>query len=378
MLTGLPPAEHGIVANGWYFADTQEIRFWQQANSLVQGEKLYEGIETAKLFWWFNQSAPVRWSVTPKPHYGSDGSKSFGILDHSECQLETRLGAFPFFSFWGPGAGLPCSQWIARAAAIVLREQQPQLTLVYLPHLDYDYQRLPTQDLERVREVDRCAGEVIDAAHDVGAEVVVVSEYGLVPVTLPIMVNQELRRRGWLTVRDGPYGEMLMPGESRAFSVVDHQLAHIYVNDHAIMNDVQAAIAALPGVASVVPPETLQLQHPRSGQLIALAQPDAWFAYYYWLDDRHAPDFARCVDIHRKPGYDPCELFLTSRLRAVCRVAQKKLGMRYRMDVIPLDPTLVRGSHGLHPDPVDGPVIIGPDPPDDMVDFKAYVHSRLT
>jgi len=377
MLTGLSPAEHGIVANGWYYGDTQEIRFWQQANSLIEGEKLYEGLETAKLFWWFNQSAPVRWSVTPKPHYGSDGSKSFGILDHTDCRLEERLGPFPFFSFWGPGAGLACSEWIAQAAAITLRENQPQLTLVYLPHLDYDYQRLPTHDLERVREVDRCAGEVIDAAREVDAEVVVVSEYGLVPVTTPVMINQALRQRGWLTVRDGPYGEMLMPGESRAFSVVDHQLAHIYIADRDLTGEVQAVVEELPGVSRVVPPEELQLHHARSGQLIALAEPDAWFAYYYWLDDRRAPDFARCVDIHRKPGYDPCELFMTSRLRAAARLAQKKLGLRYRMDVIPLDPTLVRGSHGLHPDPQDGPVIVGQDPPADMLDFKAYIRARL-
>ena len=230
MLTGLMPRDHGIVGNGWYFRETGEVRFWQQSNHLMIGQKLYEGFETAKMFWWFNQGAPVRWFATPKPHYGCDGSKEFGILDRTGCRLTEHLGEFPFFSFWGPKAGLKSSQWIARASARVLRQQQPELTLVYLPHLDYDFQRCTEHDPARVAEVDACAKIVIEAAREIGATTIVVSEYGLVPVSRPVMINQELRRQGWLTVRDGPFGEMLMPMDSRAFAVVDHQLAHVYVH----------------------------------------------------------------------------------------------------------------------------------------------------
>ncbi|TVQ02845.1 MAG: alkaline phosphatase family protein [Planctomycetaceae bacterium] len=382
MLTGLAPRDHGIVGNGWYFRETQEIRFWQQAHSLIQGECFYEGIETAKLFWWFNQSAPVRYSATPKPHYGSDGSKVFDIIDETGCSLQQKLGPFPFASFWGPGAGLPSSRWIADAADLTIRQNRPELTLVYLPHLDYDFQRFSEQDPARVAEVDACAGTVIDAAQSIGARCVVVSEYGLVPVNRAVEINRVLRRMGWLVVRDGPFGEMLMPGLSRAFAVADHQLAHVYVKDPAIRDEVAKRLRAEPGIADVVPPGDLQLDHPRSGDWIALAEPDAWFAYYYWLDDARAPDFARSVDIHRKPGYDPCELFMTSKLRAIARIAQKKAGFRYRVDVIPLDPSLVRGSHGLHPDPHHGPLLIGPPPergdlPTQMTDFKAYVQDLL-
>ncbi len=377
MLTGLAPREHGVVGNGWYFRETGEIRFWQQSNRLMQGEKLYEGVDTAKMFWWFNQGAPVARFATPKPHYGCDGSKEFGILDHTGCQLTERLGDFPFFSFWGPHAGLPSSQWIARATALVMREQQPQLTLAYLPHLDYDFQRLPTHDPARVREVDQCAGQIIDAAQDIGARVVVVSEYGLVPVSRPVLINRALRQAGLLEVRDGPFGEMLMTMDSRAFAVADHQLAHVYVNDPTVAQEVRQLLEGLDGVASVVEPGEVALDHPRSGELIALAEPDAWFVYYYWLDERRAPDFARTVDIHRKPGYDPCELFMTSRLRAAARLLQKKLGLRYRMDVIPLDPQLVHGSHGLRPAPQAGPVIVGEQAPHDMQEFKAYIRGLL-
>jgi predicted AlkP superfamily pyrophosphatase or phosphodiesterase len=379
MLTGLAPRDHGIVGNGWYYRDTQEIRFWQQANSLVQGEKLYDGIETAKLFWWFNQSSGVRYSATPKPHYGCDGSKVFDIIDRTGCDLTRRLGPFPFFTFWGPGAGLGCSQWIAEATAIVLRDKQPPLTLAYLPHLDYDFQRLPNQHPDRVREVDECAGRIIDAARDVDAHVVVVSEYGLVPVNRPIPINRILRESGWLVVRDGPFGEMLLPGESDAFAVADHQVAHVYVRQAELVQQVRRQLESVPAIDRVVPPADLGLDHPRSGELIALAKPDAWFTYYYWLDDARAPDFARTVDIHRKPGYDPCELFITSKVRAMARVAQKKLGFRYKMDVIPLDPTLVRGSHGLHGEQADGPLVIGPgEPPADMRGFKEYVRGLIS
>ncbi len=377
MLTGLPPSKHGVVGNGWLYRDTREVRFWQQSNALVQGEPFYAGIRTAQMFWWFNQGAPLEMYATPKPHYGCDGSKQFGIIDRSGCGLEAELGPFPFHGFWGPKAGLSSSDWIARASAKVIREKQPELTLVYLPHLDYDYQREGPGDIDRLREADACAGLVLDAAREIGATPVVVSEYGLVPVSRAVLINRELRKAGWLAVRDGPYGEMLDTFESKAFAVVDHQLAHVYVRG-VPASEVKARLEALEGVDRLCDPAELQLDHPRSGELIALSKPDAWFAYPYWLDDARAPDFARTVDIHRKPGYDPCELFLTSAPRAAFRLLQKKLGFRYRMDVIPLDPSRVKGSHGLRPAPADGPVILGPgEPPGDMTGFKDYVRGLL-
>jgi predicted AlkP superfamily pyrophosphatase or phosphodiesterase len=250
--------------------------------------------------------------------------------------------------------------------------------LAYLPHLDYDFQRLTQHDPTRVAEVDQCAGRIIDAAQQIDASVVVVSEYGLVPVNQPVHINRHLRRQGWLQVRPGPFGEILMPGQSDAFAVSDHQIAHVYLRDPARIDEVRTSLETLEGVDRVVHPAELELDHPRSGALVALARSDSWFTYYYWLDDDQAPDFARTVDIHRKPGYDPCELFMTSKLRAIARVAQKKLGFRYKMDVIPLDATLVKGSHGLHADPEDGPLVVGPgEPPADMRGFADYVRGLL-
>jgi predicted AlkP superfamily pyrophosphatase or phosphodiesterase len=388
LLTGQTAARHGIVGNGWLYRDTGEVRFWQQSNRLMQAEPLYatarrravergRRFRCAKLFWWFNQGAAVDISVTPKPYYGSDGSKVFGILGTPPGlteRLEKKLGPFPFFTFWGPNAALPCTAWIARCAAEVLHTEPPDLTLVYLPHLDYDPQRYGPDgcDMPRlVRELDDACVPLLEAAKTAGARVWVVSEYGHVSVRRAVQPNRALRQAGLLAVRPGPFGEILETFESRAFAVCDHQLAHVYVNDPADVPRVRDLIAGLPGVARVLGGEEraeLDLNHPRTGELVALSEPDAWFAYPFWLDDRQAPDFARTVDIHRKPGYDPCELFFDPKLwwpkgRAALRLVQKLLGFRYRMDVVPLDAMLVKGSHGLRAtNPADQPLLLGDGP----------------
>jgi predicted AlkP superfamily pyrophosphatase or phosphodiesterase len=384
-LTGLPPEGHGVVGNGWFHRNSGEVRFWLQSNALIHGETVYAAARraarergvpftAAKMFWWFNQGAPVDLSVTPKPWYGSDGSKVFGIQSHPADlapALERALGAFPFPSFWGPRAGLPSTDWIAAASAHVIRERKPTFTLVYLPHLDYDLQRFGPNapgTAERVAEADRAAGAVIDAAHATGAEVVAFSEYGIAPVSRAVLPNRALREAGLLAVRDGPFGETLDVFESRAFAVCDHQVAHVYARDEADRAAARRVLESVDGVGAVAEPAGPPgaYRH-RAGDLVLHAAPDAWFAYPYWLDDRRAPDFARTVDIHRKPGYDPCELFVDPaiafpRLRVARRLAQKALGFRYRMDVVPLDPSLVRGSHGVPPaDPSDGPVLVAED-----------------
>ncbi len=385
ILTGTAPATHGIVGNGWLFRDTGEVRFWQQSNRLIQAEPLYVAarrraaakgrtFSCAKLFWWFNQGAAVNISVTPKPYYGADGNKAFGIhgtpVGLTE-RLEKELGAFPFMTFWGPMAGLPCTQWIARCAASVIRDHRPDLTLVYLPHLDYDPQRFGPSgcDMKKlVGELDDACAPLLDTATAQGAQVWVVSEYGHVDVNRVIEPNRALRKAGLLSARPGPFGEVFDTFESRAFAVCDHQLAHVYVRDPGDVPRVQEVFAALPGIERIVSGEAREeigLRHERAGDLILLSAPDAWFAYPFWLDDRQAPDYARTVDIHRKPGYDPCELFLDPKLwwgkaRVLRRLIQKKLGFRTLFDVIPLDSSLVRGSHGVHArDPLDRPLLIG-------------------
>jgi predicted AlkP superfamily pyrophosphatase or phosphodiesterase len=384
MLTGLPPSGTGIVGNGWYFRDLGEVLLWRQHNRLVQGEKVWDaaravapGYTVANICWWYAMGADTDWTVTPRPIYYADGRKEPDCYTRPPAlhdELEAHLGPFPLFTYWGPTAGLPSSRWIARAAAHLFDANRPDLTLAYLPHLDYDLQRFgpdSPQAAAAAAAVDDLAGELAEGAIARGAAVLVVSEYGITRVSRPVDVNRLLRRAGWLEVSTQDGMEYLDPWTSRAFAVADHQIAHVYVRDPAEAEAVRHLLEQVDGVAEVLDEagkRAAGLDHERSGELVAVADPDAWFTYYHWLDDARAPDFARTVEIHRKPGYDPAELFFDpadplAKVRAGVALARKKAGLRYRMDVVPLDPAPVSGSHGRLPaSPDDGPVLVCSDP----------------
>ncbi|MBM3822286.1 MAG: alkaline phosphatase family protein [Verrucomicrobia bacterium] len=390
-LTGKRPSEHGIVANGWYDRDLAEVHFWKQSNHLVQAPKVWEigrgraaGMTCAKLFWWYNMFSSADWSITPRPMYPADGRKVFDVYAWPEAlrsSVKAQLGEFPFPCFWGPSAGVDSpagradavSRWIAASAKWVEEEHQPTLSLIYLPHLDYNFQRWGPRDARVARdiaEIDAMAGDLIDFFEERQVQPLVVSEYGITAVDHPVHLNRVLREKGWLVVKEELGLELLNTGASRAFAVADHQVAHVYCNDPRVKDDVARVLRSVPGVDQLLEGDAKRawgVDHARAGDLIAIAAPNAWFTYYYWMEDRVAPDFARCVDIHRKPGYDPVELFLDPKIPAVkariaWRLLQKKLGFRMLMDVIPLDAGLVGGSHGRPvDDPIDGPVLIVPD-----------------
>ena len=383
LLTGLAPSGHGVVANGWYFRDLAEVWLWRQSNRLVAGEKIWEAgrardpaFTCAKMFWWYNMYSSADWSATPRPMYPADGRK---IPDHYahppelHDELDAKLGPFPLFKFWGPLTDRSASDWIAGATRHVMETRQPTLTLTYLPHLDYNLQRhgpdtghpAIRQDL---REVDEICGGLIDAAEAEDMRVIVVSEYGITRATDAVHLNRALRQAGLLAVRRERAMEQLDSGASHAFAVCDHQVAHVYVKDPARLGEVRTLIEGLEGVEAVWGEAEKQahgLDHPNSGELVAIARPDRWFSYYFWLDDTRAPDYARTVDIHRKPGYDPVGLFFDPairwpRLAAGWRLAKRRLGLRQLMDVISLkDTRLVKGAHGrITDDPADGPLVI--------------------
>ncbi len=391
-LTGALPSQHGIVANGWYDRALAEVQFWKQSNHLVHGRKLWEelrahdpGFTCAKLFWWYNMYSSVDYSITPRPVYPADGRKVFDIYTAPfsiRAAIKSALGEFPFPAFWGPAAGVDSpqgpadavSRWIAASAKWIEEKYHPTLSLIYLPHLDYNLQRLGpahpriAQDLN---QIDAIVGDLIQFFRDRSIQIVVLSEYGITPVERPIHLNRAFRERGWIAIKDELGLELLDGGASRAFAVADHQIAHVYLNDRSLERAVRELLEQQPGVERVLGPAeqaAIGIRHARSGDLIAVSAPDAWFTYYYWLEDRLAPDFARCVDIHRKPGYDPVELFLDPaqrfiKLKVAWRLLQKKLGFRMLMDVIPLDAALVKGSHGRPPDnPAEGPVLIADQP----------------
>ena len=404
-LTGALPSRHGIVGNGWYFRDLSEIWFWRQSAALVGGKKIWDvatarvpDFTCANMFWWYNMYSGADIGVTPRPIYRADGRKlpdCYAAPPALRDELTRLLGPFPLFSFWGPATTIASSEWIARASIQVRKTRRPTLTLIYLPHLDYGLQRVGPDHpsiATDLRAVDALCGEIIADSDRDGAQVIVLSEYGITAVNRPVHINRALRSAGLLAIREELGGELLDAGASQAFAVADHQIAHVYVRDATRIPEVKALIESLPGVERVLDAGgkiEFSLDHARSGELVAVSRSDSWFTYYHWLEDDRAPDYARTVEIHRKPGYDPVELFLDPairypRLAVGWRLAKRKLGLRTLMDVIPLDAGLVKGSHGrVTDDPADGPVLISSDPallPPDAVhatEVKSLILSHL-
>lgn len=382
-LTGKWPSENGIVGNGWYFRDECEIKFWRQSNHLVQSEKIWDvakkinpDFTVSNMFWWYNMYSNADYQVTPRPLYPANGLKLPDCHSHPmdlRDRLQTELGQFPLFSFWGPNANIASTKWIAEASKKVDEWHNPTLTLIYLPHLDYKLQQCGI-DFSKIgkelREIDEVAKDLIGYYEKQGAKVILLSEYGITSVSKPIHINRIFREKGNISVKNELGLETLDAGTSKAFAVSDHQLAHIYVKDKKDIPAVKSLLESIPGIEMVLDEEgkkAYHLDHERSGELVAVADKDSWFTYYFWLDDAKAPDYARCVDIHRKPGYDPVEMFADPNIKILkatigLKILKKKLGFRYLMDIIPLDATLVKGSHGAIPkDSLDHPVFISQD-----------------
>jgi predicted AlkP superfamily pyrophosphatase or phosphodiesterase len=375
MLTGLAPSDHGVVGNGWYDRERAEVLFWKQSAHFVSGERVWDAAKrrdpkftSANVCWWFAMYGSSDFTVTPRPAYPADGRKIPDCWTHPaglRDRLQADLGPFPLFTFWGPKADITSTTWIAEAAKRVLAWHAPTAVFVYLPHLDYALQKVGPSHPSipgEVAAVDAVAGELIDAARAKGYGVVALSEYGITAVTGAVFPNRLLRDAGLLALRRDASGETLDHGASRAFAVPDHQVAHVYVGAAPDVELAVEALSGVPGVARVLAgPQRADvgLDHPRAGDIVLLAAEDRWFAHDWWTKDEDAPDYQRTVDIHRKPGYDPRELFMTSPLRAAAKLAARKAGFRALLDVIPLDASLVRGSHGLLPaSPAAGPLIL--------------------
>jgi predicted AlkP superfamily pyrophosphatase or phosphodiesterase len=372
-LTGKPPSEHGIVGNGWYFRDLNEVWLWRQSNRLIQSPKVWDlaraknpAFTCSNTFWWYAMATGADYTLTPRPLYCADGSKypdcyTFPLEWREEFSRE--LGTFPLFQFWGPATSIKSSQWIANAAKKVEEKCSPTLQLVYLPHLDYCLQRLgPEGDIGKdLAEIDAVVGDLLKYFDARNCRVIVLSEYGILAVDKPVHPNRILREANMLSLKEDLGREYLDTASCKAFAVADHQLAHIYIQQPELIPHIKKLFEQQAGVARVLDEagkRELGLDHERAGELILLAEPNAWFTYYYWQDDSRAPDYAGSVDIHKKPGYDPCELFVNPGLRfplltMVGKLLRKKLGFRYVMDVISMTPEQVKGSHGLavdHPD----------------------------
>ncbi len=343
LTTGRSPAEHGIVANGFYRRDFEDVSFWEQSGRLVAGgsPRLWEaarekrpGQRSAVLFWQLSLYAGADLVLSPKPIHTAAGEIWSVCYSRPPALFEglrRKQGEFDLKTYWGPLASIASSQWIAGATMEVLaRDEPPDLVLTYLPVLDYVHQKeAPKSAAARAElaRLDQVLGTLFAAAARSGHAPVVLSEYAITEVSRPIYPNRALREAGLHADREVNGREYLDTGDSRAFAVVDHQVAHVYVRERTDLKAAKGVLLGLDGVEGEEP-----IAHARAGEIVLAAKRDAWFAYPWWQDDARAPDFARTVDIHRKPGYDPCELFFDPPTRGIS-----------------LDAKRVKGSHGAVP-----------------------------
>jgi predicted AlkP superfamily pyrophosphatase or phosphodiesterase len=351
LLTGKYPNEHGIISNGTYDRSNYSVSFWEQDSSLVKAQRIWDfqnrnvsgETKSAVLFWQNTLHAKSDIVVTPKPIH----------LEHAmimwcysrppnfyEDFLKSRIGEFQLASYWGPFASSKSTEWIAGATEITFETKRPSILLTYFPHVDYSAQRFGKNSREVKEDLvkaDKLIGRCIEKVKKLDlfdyTEFVVLSEYPFCDVEGFINLNQVLRDAGFLQVRQIGGYEFIDFEYSDAFAMVDHQVAHIYIKSPAQIDEVKNYLVKVGGIDKVLSTDSekheYQIDHPKSGDLIAISEKNKWFTYYWWYDPVLAPPFANTVDIHRKPGYDPVELFLDQNKKS-----------------IPLDPSLVKSSHG--------------------------------
>lgn len=356
---GATPAVHGIVANGLFDRGTNHLEMWISPDSVHRAPRIWDRIKrvrpdlrTAAWFLLQSKHATADLVCLPAPKHNPDGSETMWCHTNPQplyAALRETLGEFPLHKFWGPVAGIESSRWIARSFVESSRPAPPHVAVVYLPHLDYAAQRTGPDSpsaLAACGELDAEIGTLIDDfAAIVGREhltVLVAGEYRIRPVSHAIHPNRILRDAGLLAVRETVEGEILDLAACRAWTLADHQVGHIYLRDPADAAAVADLFRGRAGVGRVLVGDDLvaaglvapgqSRQAGRCGDVVIESTLDSWQTYVYWLDDAQAPTFARTIDIHRKPGYDPLELHLDrTRLPQVA---------------IPLDTALVKGSHG--------------------------------
>jgi predicted AlkP superfamily pyrophosphatase or phosphodiesterase len=378
LTTGYEPNRHGIISNGRYDLDQRKVTMWEQTAVPIEGERIWDilkrydsGAKSAVLFWQYIKYATADILITPSPIHLEQGMKEWYFSKPAGWyeEVAANRGPFQLHSFWGPLASLASSEWIASAALDTLRAFDPTLTLVYLPNLDYQAQRFgpaSSQARQSVIEIDDLVGRFVKELAEMGkgedTALVLLSEYAIHPVERPVCINRILREHGWLKVNRIDGKEYIDLYHSKAFALVDHQVAHIYVQDN-IEDQVKGVLEEINGIDQVwgeIGKRQWRLDHPRSGQLVAVAERDSWFPYYWWHDSSDAPPFAQTVDIHRKPGYDPMELFVDPKTRT-----------------IPLNPELIKGSHGVPPTTNNDWVsIIATGPSTELLDSKSQWEAR--
>ena len=324
--TASPPSAHGMVANGFYHRDLSRPMFWEQSSALVSGPRIWEdfrrrGKRVAMLFWQQSLGEDVDVALSPAPihkHHGGMIPDCYGKPDGLYARLCDAVGEeFSLADYWGPVASSASGNWIASAAAALMADAELacDLCFVYLPTLDFDLQRFGPEDRNSEKALVALLAQLkrlTDAASAGGYDVLIFGDYAMAGVTEAVFPNRALLEAGLMKTRK--IGHMLYPDfyQSLAFAVADHEIAHVHVKDRADLDAVCKCLIATEGVAEVYDramQKSFALDHPRSGEFVVVAKPGSWFAYPWWTSSGEAPEYSTHVDIHNKPGYDPCELF---------------------------------------------------------------------
>ncbi len=373
LTTGVGSDVHGVIANGFFYRDKGEFELWTAWNECIEAPQIWDmlhdadpSITSAVWFPMHSKGAGADYICTFAPIHNPDGSESLWCYTKPELlygELRDEFGHFPLMNFWGPLTNIKSSDWIIDSAIKAARDFKPQFFYLYITHLDYAAQKTgpnSPEALQAVIDLDVSLGRLIDEFETTDMDEIhwlFASEYVISEVNSVAYPNRILRDAGLLHLVEEEGLENLVPGESAAWALADHQLAHLFVKNSEDIETVANLFRNHPLVEEVLTGTDrgkYKLGHPRSGEVVLISKPDAWFAYYWWMDDEKAPKFARTVDIHRKPGYDPVEMFIEMPAKAT-----------------PLDATLVKGSHGY---PGSTGILVSSNP----LDEKSYTDLDIT
>jgi len=349
VLSGKYPNQHGIISNGLYDRENYQVSFWEQSSKLVKSERIWDilkkrnnDLKTSILFWQNTMFANSEFVITPRPIHLENGQMDMWCYsrppDYYE-EVSNIIGEFDLYSYWGPFASFKSTEWISKSVEYTLEKYKPNLLFAYFPQLDYSSQKFGKNSTEvkvDLEKIDEVVSSIIKKTKKLGifeeTEFIIFSEYGFNDVNDGISINKLLREKGYLAIRTIKNKEYIDFEYSKAFAMVDHQIANIYIKNPEDKNFVKEILEEVKGIEKICDDKEkreLKIDHSRSGDLIAISNKDKWFSYYWWFEDNKAPTFTKTVDIHRKPGYDPLELFVDFKTKS-----------------IPFETALVKGSHG--------------------------------
>ncbi|MDC0856261.1 alkaline phosphatase family protein [Candidatus Nitrosopelagicus sp.] len=357
ILTGTYPSEHGIIANGYYDKTYKEIHFWDQPSKLVKKPQIWDilkeknsKIKTAVLFWQNTLFAKSDTVITPKPIHLEN---NFVMWCYSKPEnfyeeISEEIGEFDLKWYWGPFASIESSKWIINATKITIKNHNPDLLLTYIPHLDYAGQKYGPESIEfqnSLSEVDELIGNLIDflQSEKLEYEIIILSEYGFNQVNNSISPNIILNDNLLLQTRNIGGKEYIDFELSKAFAMCDHQIAHIFIKPG--FEETVTKIFEKQPIGKILNKKMqkeLHIDNERSGDIILMSEKNSWFNYHWWTDEKFAPDFTFSVDIHRKPGFDPLELFFDMKTKKISH-----------------DTSLIHGSHGIIDNEISKLPIIG-------------------